>query len=412
VWSDVEPVLANIDSTEDAKLAVSDPEQFFTKLAEKPAPLVIMLARPLEKCEFFTSHRCVVGLDVEAVRGCCVVFIHAFATVPMAMFRKLVAWSSERCSLRVSAQEWDLNGDGVLSREEFVQHAKARGLGDKEATERFEEMDVDNSGVMSKNELREFLKIEGATYDSVTDSRAVTYVRNNPDLTEIDLARCRNITDQTVWALTAVCKHVQKLDVSGSEHVTLAAVAGLVAKCQHLGLAHGLKVAPGLRDQISKVTKGKDLKTEGRLAMLIMAMPDVTQIMIPCVVSNDGSITSMVVMALKGLQNLQNLGAESSVTFTPGSAGWSDGAADFSVHSDMKTWMTNKHFSILFSILSAGQRVRSLDLQNTGLSAAVGIEQLARAFKTGFMYLVSLNLANNNLQPRGLKALAAALPNW
>jgi hypothetical protein len=85
----------------------------------------------------------------------------------------------------------------------------------------------------------------------------------------------------------------------------------------------------------------------------------------------------MAVMALKGLQNLR---ADDGLGF-PQNAGWKK-EADFSEHGDdMKTWMTNKHFSTLFSAFRG--RSVNLNLQNTGLSGTLGLEQLGKNLKDG-----------------------------
>merc|ERR1712054_622442 len=67
IWSDVEPVLAAIDSVDDAKLAASDPESFFTSLAGKCIPLLIKMARPkIEESDFYKQHK-LIWSDVEPV---------------------------------------------------------------------------------------------------------------------------------------------------------------------------------------------------------------------------------------------------------------------------------------------------------------------------------------------------------
>ena len=48
---------------------------------------------------------------------------------------------------------------------------------------------------------------------------------------------------------------------------------------------------------------------------------------------------------------------------------------------NMKTWMTNKHFSTLFSAFRG--RSVNLNLQNTGLSDIAGLEQLGKHLNDG-----------------------------
>jgi hypothetical protein len=172
---------------------------------------------------------------------------------------------------------------------------------------------------------------------------------------------------------------VAGLDVSGvGKAVTFPAVAGAIAKFDGLSVeqvkASG-KIDEKIKEALADV--GENDVNACKLALVIAAIPGAPQITIPCDEADDKSITSMAVMALKGLQNLRT---DDGLGF-PSNAGWKK-EADFSEHGgDMKTWMTNKHFSTLFSAFRG--RSVNLDLQNTGLSDTLGLEQLGKHLKDG-----------------------------
>ena len=168
------------------------------------------------------------------------------------------------------------------------------------------------------------------------------------------------------------------MDVSSGKAITLPAVAGAIAKFDGLGVEQ-VKAPREIDAKIREVLADVDDSDANarKLALVIAAIPDAPQITIPCNEADDKSITSMALAALKGLQNLRT---DDGLGF-PQNAGWKK-EADFSEHGDdMKTWMTNKHFSTLFSAFRG--RSVNLNLQNTGLSDIVGLEQLGKNLKAG-----------------------------
>ena len=168
------------------------------------------------------------------------------------------------------------------------------------------------------------------------------------------------------------------MDVSSGKAITLPAVAAAIAKFDGLGVEQvkaPREIDAKIKEALADV--GENDANARKLALVIAAIPDAPQITIPCNEADDKSITSMALAALKGLQNLR---ADDGLGF-PQNAGWKK-EADFSEHGgDMKTWMTNKHFSTLFSAFRG--RSVNLNLQNAGLSDTVGLEQLGKHLKDG-----------------------------
>ena len=216
-------------------------------------------------------------------------------------------------------------------------------------------------------------------YGSIDDNKTGVYIRNNPQLTSMDLSGCTEITNRTLWTLSALCSEtLEEINVQDSKHVSLSAVADLLAKCSKLAL-DACQVPQAIKDKIDEATKGRDMNTDGRLALLIMAKPDLPQIELPCDENTpDDDLTSIVILALKGLANLRT---EDGLAFRAG--GWKAGASidlsGFAAGSGMK--MTTKQFSTLFPLLKG--RACSLNLQNTGLSNTVGSEQLGVCLHRG-----------------------------
>jgi hypothetical protein len=176
----------------------------------------------------------------------------------------------------------------------------------------------------------------------------------------------------------ALCTKVAGLDVSSGKAITLPAVAGAIAKFDGLGVEQvkaPWEIDAKIKEALADV--GENDANARKLALVIAAIPGAPQITIPCDKADDESITSMALTALKGLQNLRT---DDGLRF-PQNAGWQK-EADFSEHGDdMKTWMTNKHFSTLLSAFR--DRSVNLNLQNTGLSGTLGLEQLGKHLKDG-----------------------------
>jgi hypothetical protein len=290
----------------------------------------------------------------------------------MLMFRKFVPWAIEMYSLHLMMKKQDIDGSGAISRDEFNKLGEKERWSHTEIGQIFERLDVDGSGDISKEELRGLLKIKGDRYASVTDKAVEIYARNNPDITEIDLTSCPHITDQALWVIAAICKNVTAVHVS-SVQITMPALARLVGECQHFDMKQGLDVT-ALKSEIDGAisnTNMADLQTIGKLQLLIAAMPHTTKVMIPCEAkTSSSSITSMVMMVLRGLPNLASQGG---VVFPPKkSDNWQQ--ADIPKCEELEN-LTEKQFSTLFSAFKG----RSMNLRNSCLSGAVGMKSLAAA---------------------------------
>jgi hypothetical protein len=240
--------------------------------------------------------------------------------------------------------------------------------------------------------------------DSYKKGRKIEAKRSH-HLDMLSISKCVKITDNGLLPFAGT--KIEDVEMEGVEKLTLVAAATLLIGCKVKSMS---KLPPELVTKVGTALGGCVHSTAGgKTRLFIGAQPTANEFTVPFEFEKkieDAEVTSLLILALKKLENLKVGGLHLDQQY------WRPQhqvkTVDLTLKQDGedREWMTKKHYGILFGMPNLGKTVTKLNLSNSNLRN--GVHELVQALPK-WRALRILDLSENNLGAEGVKAIAGAL---